>query len=179
MGLKRISAKYRPHVDAIAEIFVDEAENQVRTANRVGLELGFKSFRADTLRRWLETEEFRAAVALAREIHADEKRVKPSVRGPEKIAWLLTVERRLKEAHDEAEGKDRKDVLNAILKVGAEIRAEESHFEDMKTAKKRREFALFLRRLVQYVARSHESVYPVVGPVLKDALRNIKRIMAD
>jgi len=175
--VKRISAKYRVHVDAIAEIFVDEADNRSRTVTRVRSELGLTSVTSNMLRRWLDTEEFRAAVALAREIHADEKRVKPSVRGPEKIAWLLTVEKRLKDVHEEAEGKERKDILNAILKVGAEIRAEESHFEDMKTAKKRREFGLFLRRLVQYVARSHESVYPVVAPVLKDALRNIGRIM--
>ncbi len=175
---KRISDKYRAHVDDVARLLAEEARCYSRAARRCQTELGLAKVTERTLRRWLNVAEFRAAVEAYEDASADRKRTRPALRGPARIAWLTDVEENLRTGYDEAEAdKERDRCLGHLLRVGAEIRQEETHYESLRQAQVRRSFARFLRNLVKWISRRHEKLFAVMEPVIRDALSNVQQIM--
>jgi hypothetical protein len=173
----RITQKYRPFVAEIARLFVAAGGNKSETERQARKIAGCESFKAEMLTKWQRNPEFEACLREAEDGAANVKRARPSVRGPERIAWLIEVEKKLKSRHEAAEADTEKDkALNALLKVGQDIRDEERHYEEMQQKAARRSFARFMKNAVAFIKLKHPESHPTVFPVLRDVLTNIERI---
>ncbi len=176
---RRISEKYRVYLADLARIYVEASEAPGKAATLTHEQLGLAPVNAKSFRRWIEDPEFAAFVKTERERQANEARTEPAVRGPQNIAWLCKVGIKLREMYDHPDDeKDRVAILKAIHGNNAEIRAEERHYEELKTAAARRDFATFLRNLVKWVKLNYSTTYKIVFPILRDALKRLDQIMA-
>jgi len=175
---RRISEKYRVHMGELARLYVEANEVPAETARRAQA-AGYGSVRGTHFRRWMEDPEFAAYVKAERERQANEARTEPAVRGPDKIAWLCSVDARLREMHEASGDEDDKlKLLKAIHSNGSEIRAEERHYEDLKDRESRRDFGLFLKSFVRWCQAQHRGTFRVLRPILQHALRDLDRIVA-
>jgi hypothetical protein len=176
----RITEKYRAHLAEIAGLYVESAGNKAAAERAVRERVpDCGSFKQQFLPRWMENPEFAALVKEAEDGKANALRLRPTVRGPERIAWLLGVEKELKGRLEGVEDHDAKDkALRALLNVGAEIRAEELHFESLQGKIAQRDFARFVKNLVGYVKARHAAAHMTLFPVLRDVLNNIERVQS-
>lgn len=176
---RRISDKYRPYLRDFAQIYVETGEVAAEAGRRVVDKLKLTSVRGETFRRWLEDPEFMAHVRTERERQANEARTEPAVRGPDKLAWLCAVDAKLRELHEgEENAKEKLIVLKAVHSNGAEIRAEERHYEDLKDRAARRDFAEFLRNFIRWLKRDYASAFKIMQPIIGKALKNLDQIVA-
>lgn len=179
----RIKEKYLPHLAEIAEIYVRLRGNCEGTAREARRLPDCGSVKALTISRWRTNAEFAAFVREAEDGRANQLRLRPAVRGPERIAWLIEVERQLRarlenKAGDERTESDQDKTLRAALLVGQEIRAEEDHYESMQKRVAARQFARFLKNLVEFVKRRHAAAHATVFPILRDALNHLDAIQS-
>jgi hypothetical protein len=106
--------------------------------------------------------------------------MRPSVRGPERIAWLIEVETELKKRLAAGINDTEKDkALRALLQVGQDIRDEERHFEEMQQKVSRRDFSRFVRNVIAFIKLRHAASYPTLFPVFRDVLANIETIQTN
>lgn len=184
---RRISAKYREHLADVAALFVKHHGNKAATARAVRKLPGCGGFRPDYLRVWVNDPEFAALVKTEEERQAQSAEIAPDVRGPEKLAWLVAVEQKLREQFEAARTGGRngdpdeklaREILSVIHKHGAEVRAEEKHLADQAESRAKREFKAFLRNVMRYVKAKHAKTHLVVYPVLEDALQHLDAIVA-
>ena len=175
---RRITEKYRPHLAEIARLYIESGRNKSATERGVRKQLGLESFKADFLRSWERNAEFAALLKEAEDGQANAQRLRPSVRGPKRIAWLIEVEAALKTRHEDGTTDDAKDkALRALLNVGAEIRAEEAHYEAQQQARARRSFERFLRNVVAHLKDKQPELFPVVAEALADVAKHLDSIM--
>ena len=176
----RITEKYREHLEQIASIYVECAGNKAAAERAIVEQIPeCASFKSEFLTRWLENAEFAALVREAEDGKANAMRLRPTVRGPKRIAWLIEVETQLQGRLEAAETNEEKDkALRALLSVGAEIRSEELHFEAIQQKVAARDFARFIRNFVGYVKVRHSAAHATLFPIVRDALQNIERIQA-
>ena len=177
--MNRITEKYRPPLAQIARIYVESGGNFSRT-EREGRKLpGCGSLKAEQVKRWLANAEFAALVTEAEDGNANAKRLRPAVRGPERIAWLIEVEKTLRIRHKDTEGEEGKDkALRALLAVGADIRQEEAHLETLQQRIAQRDFARFLKNLIAWIKVRHAASHATVFPILRGALQNLEAIQS-
>jgi len=175
----RITEKYRNHLAEIAAIFVAAGGNKSAAEREVRKLPDCGSFKQEFFARWLVNAEFGAAVKEAEDGRANSLRLRPSVRGPERIAWLLEVEKKLRERHAGLEdGETKEGVLRTAINVGKDIREEEKHFEELLQKASRREFAKFVKNLVSYIKAKHADSYSTLFPIFRDALANIEQVQS-
>lgn len=175
----RIKESYRARLEEIARLYVEAGGNMSAAAREVRKLPDCASFKPDFFRRWAKNPEFAAFVKESEDGRANALRLRPSVRGPQRIAWLLEVETELKSRMEGVEKDAEKDkTLRSLLAVGQDIRDEERHYEDQQQKAARRDFGKLVRNLIAYVKARHGKVFVVVAPVLKDALQNFDRIAA-
>lgn len=140
---------------------------------------GLEAFQGEMLNRWLRTPEFAAVVKEAQAAREVQQKLRPEIRGPERIAWLCDVETALRTRHADApHQEDRDKALKAALDVGKEIRAEEAHGKDLEVKQARKDFAAFIRNMVAYIKLKHSNAHATLFPVLRDILGNVEAIQA-
>ena len=148
---RRISAKYRPYLERIAETYVETGRNATATARAVQTRLGLERFRTAYLAKWMRVPEFEAAVRVEEERRAVADTISPFVRGPRSLARLNEVYQCMWETFEEADKDEGKvPLLGALLKVAGEIRAEERHQAELKVKRAATSLGCFVRNLLRY-----------------------------
>jgi hypothetical protein len=156
-----VTAKYRPHLAAIAALYVEGGFNQAAAVARVQETLGLP-LKAATLKRWLSLPEFKALLRSAEEAHAGEQMASPYVRIPKRLRWLCRVEELYREQYDAATSKTvRLALLPIVHKLGDAIRDDERALEELRTKRARRSFRRFLAALAK-LARAERAPLPVL-----------------
>ncbi|HRU07553.1 MAG TPA: hypothetical protein P5137_17455 [Candidatus Brocadiia bacterium] len=176
----RVSAKYRGMLGDMAALFVEEGESVAPAARRIREELEATLDEA-TLARWAaRCAEFKAAVAAARVDAANAKRSDPVVRGSRDIAWLQETLAALQKRHKEGGDPDgdRAKFLRQILEIEDEIRAQERHLADLADRAARRDFARFVRNLVEWAKVNHPRQADVIVSFLRAAMKSLGSIVA-
>ena len=149
---RRVTAKYRPYLARIAELWVGNAHNASQTARLVRERLHLDAFKPGYLKQWMGVPEFAAMVRAEEERQAADSVTSPFVRGPYKIRWLVEVEQVMRESYDAADVKEagKPLLLAAIHRLSAELRAEELFLGTMKEKRARQSLAVFLRNLLRF-----------------------------
>lgn len=175
----RINAKYRPHLAAIARIYVQSGGNAAATERAVRQISGCGSFKAEFLKRWLSKAEFAAEVREAEAGAEAMLQLRPEVRGPKRILWLKQIEDELRKRYDGQDEEAAKDkTLGVLLKVGQDLRDEEKHVEDLAQKAARRQTSALVRNMVQFVKVRHAAAFASVAPVLRDIFTNLDAIQS-
>ncbi len=174
---RRISLKYRPFLQRIAELYVASGGNATGTERAVRDQLGLGQFQAKYLAQWLRVPEFAMVVRVEEERTATEETTSPFVRGPKYIQFLSELRQCMQEAWEDASenSSGKPMLLQAMTRVSAELRAEEKHLADQRTARARQSLGAFLRGLLRHVKQAGEP--PIVWAALTRALQNLDRIV--
>jgi len=180
--MNRIAERYRPHLQEIARLYVELGANKAGATRAARKIAGCEKLSEETLRAWMKKPEFVALVQVEEERAKSFQRTAPELRGLDKIAFYLDVDRTLREQFDGASEGDDEKAAHAVLAVihrnSAEIRAEERHFEDMKQKQAQRDFGTFLRNVIRYVKVRHGAAHATLYPVLRDVLNNLALIQS-
>ena len=185
--VRRITEKYRPHLAEIARLYIESGRNKSATERAARKQLGLESFKADCLRGWERNAEFAALMQVEAERQKQADKIVPEVRGLEKVAFYLDVESALKEQYEETRtGGKQGDpapekaatILAVIHRNSAEIRAEEKHLEDIRSARARNDFGRFMRNMIAWVKVRHSKSHATVFPILRDVLNHLDQVVA-
>lgn len=177
---RRINSRYHAHLPEIARLYVECAGNQAATERAVRERIAaLPSFKASMLPSWLRNPEFAALVEEAQAGRDMQTTMRPTLRGKDRIAWLLTVDEALRKRHAGSEDEKAADTaLAAILKVGADIRAEEQHLESLEQKRAQRDLKSFVSGMVRFIRERHAQQFGIIEPALRDVLQNLSGIMA-
>ena len=138
---RRISKKYRKHVDEIARIFVECQEVGDRAASEIRNSIPeLSAICGGLFSRWRGVAEWEAALKAPREKAAVDRDLNGERRSMSMLRWGSDSLDALVAAHDQAVREDRMTDANGfracIIKLNGALRAEEKHVNDRREQKR-------------------------------------------
>jgi len=150
---RRVTPKYRAHLDAIAQIYVRAGEVRTDAARAVVAAHPYlKGFRPARFLCWEDNPEWLAALQAARIQAAAQKALPPETRGARLLAFAQTALAEIETAYDlakhEGDESEKKALEARIIKLHDALRAEERHQDNLATQARLRSMKHIMQTMV-------------------------------
>lgn len=177
---RRISKRYREHLETIALLFLRTGRCKEETVRAVQIALPhLKSFKAERLTDWAHNPEWLSALRSAEFQNVAERELPPDVRGAKLLNWakdaLAHIESQYEIAKAHGDDKERGSLEKRLLAIHEAVRSEERHQDSLKTQAMLRDFRAFVANVVTLVLTCtsvHECELK-----LRDVLRDPAKLM--